>query len=202
MSKKYQNRYVIVVSMSGEEMRNTMVMYKNEGRKRFFGFTLIEIIIVVAILAIAALLAIPMLSTAADTQLRSAANMIAADLEYARSMAISTQQKYSVVFSSTNESYEVRDSVGNVIDNPINAGSPLSIVFPNDSRLSRVVVVSADFDGDTDEAVTFDYLGSPYSGLPPDDTPLSSGEIHLQADSFKMRVEIEQVTGYITIHQE
>ena len=59
------------------------------------GFTLVEIIIVVVILAIAAMMVVPMMSSAGGVQLRSASNMIAADLEYAKSMAISRQKVYS-----------------------------------------------------------------------------------------------------------
>ena len=68
------------------------------GRSTNSGFTLVEILIVVSILAIAAMIAIPMMSSAGSMQIRSAANMIAADLEYAKSMAISRQKIYTVVF--------------------------------------------------------------------------------------------------------
>lgn len=177
-----------------------MVFSKNEGRTRFYGFTLIEIIIVVVILGIAALLAIPMMGTAANIQVKSAANMIAADLEYARSMAITTQQRHSVVFNSATESYEVHNSLGAVIAHPVKTGSILSVSFPGNSDLSRVVIESAVFDDDTDGAVTFDYLGSPYKGLTTDAaSSLVSGIITLKADTFSMTVEIEPVTGYITI---
>ncbi len=169
----------------------------SELARRACGFTLIEVIVVVVILAIVALMAVPMFGSAADIQLKAAANMIAADLEYAKSMAISRQQYYSVVFNSTNESYEVQDSGGNVIPHPIDPGD-LAVAFPSDSRLNQVVIVSADFDDSSDETITFDYLGSPYSGSPPG-TPLVSGTISLGAGSITMTVTVEPITGYVTI---
>lgn len=72
-------------------------------------FTIIEILIVVALLAIAGMMAVPMMSSAASIQIDSAANMIAADLEYAKSMAISRGQKFSVVFDKTTETYQIKD---------------------------------------------------------------------------------------------
>ena len=157
-------------------------------------FTLVELIVVMVILAIAAMLAVPMISSAADVQVRSAANMIAADLDYAKSMAISRQQNHSVVFDPANESYEVRDAGGNVIDHPIRAGSDFVVDLQADSRLSRVDIVSADFDSQT--TVTFDYLGSPYNSTA---NPLNSGVIILSAGSFSMTVKVLPMTGYVTI---
>lgn len=168
---------------------------KNELKITKKAFTLIELIVVMVIIAIAAVLAVPMMSSAADVQVRSAANMIAADLEYAKSMAISRQQNHSVVFDTANESYEVRDASGTVISHPVKAGSSFVVNLQSDSRLSRVDIVSADFDPDSQPSVTFDYLGSPYSGT----NPLNSGQISLQAGSFTMTVNVEPMTGYITV---
>ena len=169
-------------------------LLKNELKITKKAFTLIELIVVMVIIAIAAVLAVPMMSSAADVQVRSAANMIAADLEYAKSMAISTQQNHWVVFDTANESYEVHDPCG-VIDHPIKAGSNFVVDLQSDSRLSRVDIASADFDSQL--SVTFDYLGSPYSGTTTN--PLNSGQISLQAGSFTMTVNVEPMTGYITV---
>ncbi len=179
-------------------MRKLSESLEQKPAGRACGFTLIEVIVVVVILAIVALMAVPMFSSAADIQLKAAANMIAADLEYAKSLAISRQQPYSVVFNSATDSYEVQDPAGNVIPHPINPGD-LAIAFPSDSRLNQVVIVSADFDPDSAETITFDYLGSPYSGSPPG-TPLINGTISLEADSFTMTVTVEPITGYVTIN--
>ncbi len=166
--------------------------------RRTCGFTLIEIVVVVVILMIVALMAVPMFSSAADIQLKAAANMIAADLEYAKSMAISRQQRYSVVFNSAADSYEVRDSSDVVIAHPINPGN-LVVDFPSDSRLDQVDIVSADFDPGSNETITFDYLGSPYSGSLPG-TPLDDGTIRLSAGGFTMDIVVEPITGYVTIN--
>ena len=83
------------------------------------GFTLVELLIVIAIITIAALTAIPMMSSAASVQIRSAANMITADLEYAKSMAISRGQNYSVVFDKDTERYWIEDQDGNKLLHPV-----------------------------------------------------------------------------------
>lgn len=160
------------------------------------GFSFIEILIVIVIIAIAAMTVVPMMSSAGSMQIRSAANMIAADLEYAKSMAISRGQYFSVVFDEAAESYQIEDQSGNVIPHPVQKGSDYVIDFGNDSRLDRVNIVDADFD--TADAITFDYLGSPYSGTGTS-SPLNSGTISLQAGSMTRTVTVEAVTGYVSI---
>jgi prepilin-type N-terminal cleavage/methylation domain-containing protein len=142
------------------------------------GFTLIEIIIVIVILAIAAMTAIPMLSSAGSVQIRSAANMIAADLEYAKSMAISRGQDYSVEFDESSESYSIyKEGDASPIDHPVKKGFPYTIDFKNDGRLNKV-------------DITFNCLGSPYYG----------GTINLNADGSTATITVEPVTGYISIN--
>jgi Tfp pilus assembly protein FimT len=150
---------------------------------------MVELVIVVVIIAIAALAAVPMMSSAASLQIRSAANMIAADLEYAKSMAISRGETYSVEFDTNTDSYRIKDQAGVVIQHPVKKGFPYEINFQNDSRLSRVDITNVSF---TDSKVQFDCLGSPIN---------NGGFITLQADGTTKRIEVEPVTGFISIHQ-
>jgi prepilin-type N-terminal cleavage/methylation domain-containing protein len=162
-------------------------------------FTLIELIVVVMILGIASIIAVPMMSSAADMQVRSAANRLAADLDYAKNLAMTHQKAFSVVFVPSAESYDIREtSTDTLINDPMRPGSTYAVDFTADSRLSRVNIVSANFDSDISNAVTFDYLGNPYSGKGLT-TSLTAGRITLQADNFTLYVDIEPVTGYITI---
>ena len=172
----------------------TLKKHKPEIFKK--GFTFVEIIIVMVILVIAAMVAIPMMSSAADMQVRSAANIIVADLEYAKSLAICQQQNYSVVFNTANDSYELRDKDGVVISHPARPSQSFAITFPDDRRLRRVNIETVSFD--TNPAVTFDYLGGPYSGIGVAN-PLNSGQIILEAESCTATITVEPVTGYITI---
>lgn len=150
------------------------------------GFTLIEILIVIVILAIAAMTAIPMMGSAASVQIRSAANIIAADLEYAKSLAISKGQNFSVVFDEGAESYSIVDQDGNTISHPVKKGFDYVMDF-QDEGLGRVEIADADFDGASQ--VQFDYLGSPDKG----------GVVHLQAGTTTATISVEPVTGYITV---
>jgi prepilin-type N-terminal cleavage/methylation domain-containing protein len=150
------------------------------------GFTLIEIIIVIVIISIAALLVIPMMSSAGDIQVRAAADMIAADLEYAKSMAISRQKTYKVIFDTVAESYRLADATGITITHPVNAGKPYAVNFKADSRVNQVNIDSVSFAG---SEVDFDSVGSPNSG----------GKIVLKAGGKTVTVSVEAGTGFISV---
>jgi len=152
-------------------------------------FTVVELLIVVVILSIVALTAIPMMSSAAGIQIRSAANMIAADLEYARSMAISRGQNFSVEFDKNADSYRLLDQGGSVIQHPVKKGFTYVVDFRNESRLSRVDITNANFDGT--QKVTFDCLGSPSN--------TSAGSVNLQAGGITTTITVEPVTGFVSI---
>lgn len=158
------------------------------------GFTLVEILIVLVIMVIAAMIAIPMASSADSLQVSSAANTIAADIEYAKSMAIKTGRSFSVVFDSSTESYRIEDQDGNVIEHPVKKGFDYIMDFRTESRLDKVNIVSVDFD--LTSKVKFDYLGSPYNG---GDVTLNSGLVTLNAGSSTATVRVEPVTGFIVI---
>jgi prepilin-type N-terminal cleavage/methylation domain-containing protein len=158
------------------------------------GFTLIELLVVVVILVIAGAMAVPMFSGSAQMQVQSAANMIAADLEYAKSMAISRQQNYGVIFDAGNNSYKVVDANDNTIEHPVKKGFDYEIVFGGDSRLSKVDLDTANFDGTS--TIKFNYLGSP---LRSDGTDLNSGTVTLQGGGNTMTITVAPVTGYIQI---
>ena len=150
------------------------------------GFTLIEIIVVIVIISIAALLVIPMMSSAGDIQVRAAADMIAADLEYAKSMAVSRQKTYRVIFDTAAESYRLADATGITITHPVNAGKLYAVNFKNDSRVSQVNIYSVSFAG---SQVVFDYLGSPSSG----------GVVTLKGGGRTVTVSVEAGTGFISV---
>lgn len=162
------------------------------------GFTLAEVLLVVLLIAIAAMIAVPMIGSTDSMQIRSAANMIASDLEYAKSMAISRQENYSVVFPAE-DYYEVRDSNGIIIKNSITK-LDYRVSFGGDSRLKNVVVESVNFDDDSTKTITFDSLGSPHHGG--GESPLflnGQGTISIRAGNFTETIKVEPVTGFISI---
>ena len=165
------------------------------------GFTLVEVIIVVVIISIAAMIAVPMFSSAGSMQIGSAANIIAADLEYAKSMAITRGQYYSVIFNAANESYSIVDEDNNVISHPVKTGFNYVVDFKNDSRLNRVNIASVQFDPGASNTITFDYFGSPYSGsVVGVGNLLSGGAISLSSDGATVTISVEARTGYISIN--
>ncbi len=151
------------------------------------GFTLIELLIVIVIIGITAAIAVPLMSSAASVQIRAAGGIVAADLEYAKSLAITTGQQHKVVFNVGNNSYEILDIDNNAVEHPITKRSQYVVSFAADGRLDRVSINNTSFSGHT---VTFDSLGSPGN---------AGGSVVLQAGGIGRTVTVEAVTGFISV---
>ena len=175
---------------------------RQSGRQFQSGLTLVEILMVVLIIGIASTVAITMLGSSGDLQVRAAARALVADLLYAQTRAISMQQPCKVVFDTTHQSYELQDAAGHVIADPAHpapAGAD-----PNDynyqvflgagSRYSKVNLSQVNFNGTS--TVWFDDMGAPYGG---DNNPLTSGTAQLTADALQIQVHVEPVTGRINL---
>ena len=173
--------------------KNTTAQSVGQTVRSRAGFTLIELLIVIVILAISAAIAVPMMSSAASSQMRAAGGIVAADLEYARSMAISRGQKHKVVFDPANETYRiVLTSTGAVIKHPVTQKENGYIVnFTTDGRLDQVKIDSAAFGASNSNIVEFDSLGSPDNG----------GTVVLKAGDFTRTVTVEPVTGFISVSE-
>ena len=87
------------------------------------GFTLVEIIIVIMVLAIAAALAVPMIGDTSSDKLRGAASMLVADIGFAQVESIAHGDDLRLlVFDNPNDTYHIAAAgdTATPITNPIN----------------------------------------------------------------------------------
>lgn len=140
---------------------------------------------VVVILAIIAAMVVPYAVGTSSFEAMAAARLIASDLEYAQSAAITTQAAVTVTFFPTTESYRLSNASG-VLIHPINK-EEFVVNFGSEDSFERLDVVSASFNGT--EAVTFDAIGSPDN----------SGSVTLRAGPHTYRVDVAAATGKVTV---
>lgn len=78
--------------------------------RRMSGFSIIELLIVVAVMGILAGLVLPRSDPTLHEQLRSAAQIVAADLAYGRSLAVTNNSRYRFTLDTTNNRYVLEHS--------------------------------------------------------------------------------------------
>ena len=154
-------------------------------RNRRFGFTLIEMMVVVVILGICAAVIIPMAMDSSSAQAKAAARMLSADIQYAQSAAITYQMPITMAFSTANESYTLKDPNGTTLTHPVQR-SAYAVDFGSQSGMSEVEIISASFTG---ASVTFDEMG----------TPTGQGTVRLQAGSYIYDITVAAATGRVTV---
>jgi prepilin-type N-terminal cleavage/methylation domain-containing protein len=163
------------------------------GSTRRGGFTLVELLMVITILIIAAAVVIPNIGSAGDAQAMSAARILSADIEVARDMALKTQRPHTVLFSSDLQSYKVvADYAGeayamaDAIEHPAVEARAFEVTLAERNGMSAVVVANASFGGDA--YVTFNELGE----------PSSSGSVTVEAGGTQIRVAVAGLTGSVS----
>lgn len=81
--------------------------------------TLIELLLTIAVLAILAGVLVPLLSGDLPERLSAASQVIAADLDYARSLAVSNSTSYRITFDPANNKYYLQHSGSNTLFNTL-----------------------------------------------------------------------------------
>ncbi|MEO1237544.1 MAG: prepilin-type N-terminal cleavage/methylation domain-containing protein [Planctomycetota bacterium] len=127
-------------------------MDAHTARSRSAGFSMVEVIVVVAVLAVIAALVVPNFRGQDTTKLRSAARLLAADLDTAKAESITHADDLRlVVFDTTDHTYHVAaaSDTATPITNPFD-GRPYLVDFGTGraSALSGVTIQSVDLDGD------------------------------------------------------
>ncbi|MBC7785598.1 MAG: prepilin-type N-terminal cleavage/methylation domain-containing protein [Burkholderiales bacterium] len=164
-------------------------------------FSLIEMMMVLAVMGIVAAIVVPQFGASDDLKLSAAARTVMADLTYAQSRAISTQKKHYVQF--VGQQYTLLSRATDAaalaaIAHPVSRGT-FTIGFGTGAQ-DGVSVVSVTFGGST--ILSFDELGSPmaYVAAGNTNTTLSSpGSIRLQSGASVLKISIEQYTVEMTL---
>ena len=79
-------------------------------RRQSAGFSLLELLIVVAVMGILAGLVLPSSDPSLHDQLRSAAQIVSGDLAYGRSLAVTNNSDYRFTFDTDNNRYVLEHS--------------------------------------------------------------------------------------------
>jgi prepilin-type N-terminal cleavage/methylation domain-containing protein len=106
------------------------------GRRQSAGFSLIELLLVIAVLAILAGLVLPRSNPSLYDQLRAAAQVLRTDLAYARSLAVTNNSSYRITFDATGNRYVLEHSGSKAALDPL-PDSPFR--DPDDPATQHVV---------------------------------------------------------------
>lgn len=163
---------------------------RRTGGVRARAFTLVEILVVVAIIGLASAVVVPQMLKPGKMHVQAAARMIIADLLYAQNDAIAKQATRRVVFSTTNNSYHIEDGAGQVIavnwKQSTGVGNYVTD-FDTDSRFIGVTISAVDFNS-TDN-VAYDALGGPSQG----------GTVEVTAANATYVITVAPLTGRVTV---
>jgi prepilin-type N-terminal cleavage/methylation domain-containing protein len=185
-------------------------------RARPRGYTLIELLIVVAVLGLAGAMLVPMLGDRGDFDTQGAVRRLAADMMFAQSDALANQEHRRLVFIEDPDAegqflgwcvIKVRESelgaefdadTARYVNDPLAPAGEDGRFIVNlrtDGRFGDTVVASVELDGGA-SFITYDELGGTVTST---GQPGSGGEIVLRGGTSVYRVTIDGVTGKISI---
>lgn len=128
------------------------------------GFTMMDLVMVIAILSIFSVMAIPRLTSLHTVKLYGVANKLASDIQYAQQVAISKQIRCGVYFDTSAESYFVYEGLFVTAATATKATDPYTrgafiVDYQSEDPYKGIDLASTNFGG----RLEFDSLGQPYN---------------------------------------
>jgi prepilin-type N-terminal cleavage/methylation domain-containing protein len=166
------------------------------GSRRSRGFTLVEMLITITVLGIAAAMVIPSMGSVGVLRVQAAVRAMVSDITQAQSEAIAYQNGRAVVIDIETNSWTVVEVTGatlNAEDDTLWKTSIKGRDF-GDAR-----IVSADFDGDT--TLIYDEMGAPVDA-PLSTTAAAEGTIVIEGSGLRYTIVIEAYTGRVMVRSE
>jgi Tfp pilus assembly protein FimT len=172
--------------------------------------TLIEVLLTIAVLAILAGILIPQLSADLPERLNAAAQVVSADLDYARSLAVANNSNYRITYNVASNQYCLQHSGTNTLfntlprspykqldDSPSQQTTKLALLPIPEPGVKLVAVVQMQGGGQSTNSIEFGPLGgttSTYQSV----IWISCGSSSVQR--FQS-IAVDPVTGLVTIGQ-
>ncbi|MCC6910029.1 MAG: prepilin-type N-terminal cleavage/methylation domain-containing protein [Phycisphaerales bacterium] len=176
---------------------------KQMGRYASRAFTLIEILIVVTLMGIAASLLIPNMSNAVSFETEAAVRQIVADLSFAQSDAMARQAPRRVLFAEDGSGYRILaspfDPENDVLYDPISdGGSGKYIVnFQTDERFRMLALEEVVFDG-ANNYITYDAIGGPING---ENASSIGGSLVVTGSDGRFQINVSGFTGRVSVQR-
>ena len=186
-------------------------------RRAAAAFTLVEILVVVVILGIAAAVIVPQMGTRDDLRVDGARRMVMADLIYAQNRSISTQTRHFVVFDTTTNphTYKIVTNLstsnpnGTPVQHPVTRADEFKAVFGQNAPagaqnithgLEVIGLGNVNIEGHN--VLCFDELGVPYYYDAPSNTTTATSttggsSIEIKCGTFSKLVTVEPYTGEV-----
>lgn len=174
------------------------------------GYTLLEAMVFVSIMAIAATLLVPHLTDRGDTELQAAARQLVSDISWAQSDAVASQEYRRLHFYDDGRGWcllRVTDATFENAFDPATAefasdpwrtrrgGGDFIVDFGIDDRFLEVQVADVEM-ADGSRALTFDRIGG--SVMAPG-LGAGAGSVTLSDGTDSWRVEVAPVTGRVLV---
>lgn len=160
---------------------------------RAHAYTLVEVLIVVAILGIAGAMVAPAFSQTGVLRTQAAVRTIVSDITTAQSDALALQTGRAIQFSITNGSYKIAEVRGTTVDWDLDL---LSEQIIRGETYGNTQITGANFG--SANTLYFDELGSPESG-PMSGLPASTGQLTIAGSGQIFRISVESYTGRVTV---
>jgi prepilin-type N-terminal cleavage/methylation domain-containing protein len=184
------------------------------------GFTLVEVLVTVAVLSVATVLVIPTMNSTGVLRVQSAVRQTVADITFAQSDAMAYQSRRAIWFErvpidpystpwqfTEGNGYTLAEVSGPMLDlnshamfHPDDSAGPYARNFDHE-RYGGARITAAEFDGDG--MLIFDELGGPVMGLTGEEAG-EGGFIDIRGgenDQWAFRITVAPMTGRIVVER-
>ncbi len=168
------------------------------------GFTVIELALVLLLMVLFSMAVLPRITDTLQTmRLRTAAEKLAADVRYARELALSYHDVYGIEFNMATNSYQVfswNGATKTVVADPFRGGSNLIVDFDDIAEYNGVTISAVNSCaglGCLTSEVRVDAFGIPYDGN--DNAFTAPASVTLSLAGANRIVRIQPETAYTEI---